>query len=476
MNIDPRYRARLNQITTTLESANLTTQASIYSIRQSYLSPCLNSISTCLSASCHPCFGERRERARARQRRSAAATARGRPEFVFDFYNDGGGEEEEEGEGEGLLAGWGADELDRLLAGSGAGSGGDLAGAENGRGQPGRIPGMSYGATVTTNGIGAGRMMRKSELLDAAVQGGDSTILPGSSMFGFLERLPWKIGGRGVKYKPSAAGLQENPDRRRRRSRRRGKKGDGKGEINGDPEEASALLEEGEDEDGEGHNYNTRNHSKRSNRRNRSDTTTSRSTANSLSSRGDLLPSGDEAADAVPLDDSFAFILSFAKRSTDGERDSISQSQSTPSATKSPSLTSNHSQTQNPSNRHTNVTQQKMQIQTQTQQTKLPSNPHHPTQASKPAMKSPSILSVLSSNNTNNGNSNNGRIHSRQTSEHEDEYIPDHDEYEYGSENEADESALVSPVVETAEHSELRDDCPPAATAAVKDGYGDGEG
>lgn len=111
----------------------------------------------------------------------------------------------------------------------------------------------------------------------------DPTIIPGSSYLGFLERLPWKIGSRKLRYKPSAADLQEHPGASRVK--------DGA---------AEPLLEENEDDTEiwrKGHG------------RQRSDTTTSQSTTNSLSSRGDLIMS-DEEEDAVPLDDEFAVALS----------------------------------------------------------------------------------------------------------------------------------------------------------------------
>ncbi|MCJ1317529.1 hypothetical protein MMC15_002854 [Xylographa vitiligo] len=257
---DPRIRQTLNNISSTLESANLTTQASLFSFSETYINPCLSSITTCLEASCYPCFGAQRDVERRRNRnRMGRSTQRGRPELVFDFYNDEW-DDLEDGEGAGLLGGWGNDELDRLLAGSGGG------GREE---QPGRKGAMSYGSRgLKRNGVtlpGKGDEM-------------DPTVLPNSSMFGFLERLPWKIGGRGVKYKPSAADLQEHPGRKSRA-------------------EGEALLEESEGED-----------TVQRQKRTRSGTTTSRSTNNSLSSRGDLFPSEDED-DAVPLDDEFAMVL-----------------------------------------------------------------------------------------------------------------------------------------------------------------------
>ena len=159
----------------------------------------------------------------------------------FDFYDDW---DDEEGE-------WGNDELDRLLAGT-----------DNAE-QPGKRAGMSYGS-------------RGGKRMGLPKEEGAETIVPSSSMFGFLERLPWKLGGRGTKYRPSAADLQENVGKRR-----------GEEEL---------LIEESEESSGKGH------------RRNRSGTTSSRSTNNSLSSRGDIFPSEDED-DAVPLDDEFAMVL-----------------------------------------------------------------------------------------------------------------------------------------------------------------------
>ena len=287
---DPRVRQTLNRINSTLESANLTTQASLYSFTQAYIAPCLSSITTCLEASCYPCFGARRDVERRMRNRSrmGRSTTRGRPELVFDFYNDEW-DEMEDGEGAGLLGGWGNDELDRLLAGSGGGRGG--GGSE----QPGRKRTMSYGSRggrrKSTTGPGKGGEV-------------DPNIVPTSSMFGFLERLPWKIGGRGVKYKPSAADLQEHPGRKTR-------------------DEGEALLEESEGEE-----------AVRGHQRKRSGTTCSKSTTNSLSSRGDLFPSEDED-DAVPLDDEFTIVLSrkstnqgsdeAASGRTKGKRPSTSQ-------------------------------------------------------------------------------------------------------------------------------------------------------
>ncbi len=194
--------------------------------------------------------------------------ARGRAELSFDFYDDW---DDDNGAGDGLL-GWGNDELDRLLAGSGE--------RDGHVDQPRRQRTMSYGSRRGDGRLPGGKG-RNGVLPNDG--GPDPTIIPRTSIFGFLERLPWKIGGRGVRYRPSAADLQERPGLGRRRQ--------GEGEP---------LIDE-TDESGE--EARATKH-----RRKRSGTSTSRSTNNSLSSRGDLFPSEDED-DAVPLDDEFAMVL-----------------------------------------------------------------------------------------------------------------------------------------------------------------------
>lgn len=238
---DPRIRQTINQISQNLESANLSTQASLFTFSQRYLSPCLASFQSCLEASCQPCFSARDE-----QRRPHRNARRGREGFGFDFYDNW---EEDEAE-------WGNDELDRLLAGSDE--------------QPGKYGGMSYGS----------RGVRRKSFDIPKGGGGDPTVVPSSSMFGFLEGLPWKFGSRGVRYRPSAADLQENVGRKRG--------------------EHEPLVEESEES---GPDAGRGRHGRK-----RSGTDTSRSTNNSLSSRGDLFPSEDED-DAVPIDDEFAIML-----------------------------------------------------------------------------------------------------------------------------------------------------------------------
>lgn len=241
---DPRFRQTLNQISQNIESANISTQASLYSFSQKYISPCFASLNACLEASCQPCYAclSKRENRRHPHRSSR----RGRDDLGFDFYDDW---DEEEGN-------WGNDELDRLLAGSDE--------------QPRRRAGMSYGTGI---------IKRKS--MGIPRDGGpDPNMVPKSSMFGFLERFPWKIGGRSVRYRPSAADLQEN--------------------VGTGVREAEPLMEESEE--------SVTSVRRGRHGRHRSGTANSRSTTNSLSSRGDLFPSEDED-DAVPLDDEFAMVL-----------------------------------------------------------------------------------------------------------------------------------------------------------------------
>ncbi|KAI4195548.1 MAG: hypothetical protein LQ348_002444 [Seirophora lacunosa] len=268
---DPRIRQTLNQISQTVDTAQYTTRASLFSFHQTYLSPCLAHLSTCLEASCAPCYtcvtnaASSAHPSDAAARRRRGGRRRGREELSFDFYDDWAAEEEE---------GWGNDELDRLLAGNETTTAGD--------GQPGRRKGMSY----NYGGIASRRKGGEEDT--------DANMVPRSSMFGFLERLPWKIGGRGRRYKPSAADLQDVGEGSR-----------GKLKAHGEDER---LISEGESGGGEA--------GKSRHGRKRSGTVGSRETTTSLSSRGDLFPSDDEAADAVPLGDEFAMVL--ARRTTQG--------------------------------------------------------------------------------------------------------------------------------------------------------------
>ncbi|KAJ5170465.1 uncharacterized protein N7500_003248 [Penicillium coprophilum] len=265
---DPRIRQRINQISHNIETANETAQEGLYTFSHNYISPCFESIGNCLTACTAPCLPSREDHLRRRRR--------GQAEANFDFYDDWANDEEDDG-----LIGWSTGELDRLLAGSGL--------ARGAADQPRRPRRMSYGTRNTR---------RRSTALMPDNRD-DPTVIPSSSLLGFLERFPWRLGARGVKYRPSAADLQEHPGARRY------------------AHENEPLMEAADD-DGE-------QFSPAPNMRNRSATQSSRGTDNSLSSRGDLFPS-DEEEDAVPLDDEFA--LAFGRRGTGLESDDQSGTKS----------------------------------------------------------------------------------------------------------------------------------------------------
>ncbi|KKZ63119.1 hypothetical protein EMCG_02496 [[Emmonsia] crescens] len=124
----------------------------------------------------------------------------------------------------------------------------------------------------------------------------DPTVIPSSSFLGFLERFPWRIGARGIRYRPSAADLQENPGGARRNVM-----------------ESEPLIEGSDESDMDGSKDDERLPATKT--RSRSGTQSSCETSNSLSSRGDLLPS-DYEEDAVPLDDEFTMTL--GRRDTGG--------------------------------------------------------------------------------------------------------------------------------------------------------------
>ncbi|KAL9635986.1 MAG: hypothetical protein Q9204_002416 [Flavoplaca sp. TL-2023a] len=297
---DPRIRQTINQITQTVDSAQYTTRASLFTFHQTYLAPCLSGISNCLEASCAPCYTCITNAASSNipsdaARRRRTGRRRGRAELSFDFYDDWEAQEEE---------GWGNDELDRLLAGN------DFTSAE-GQQQPGRRGGMSYGGIASrrkTGGLGSGKDMGASE----------ANIVPSSSIFGFLERLPWKIGGKGRRYKPSAADLQDVGEGQRSRTAAL------KARASGEDEPLISESESGE-ESSKGRRH----------MRKRSETVGSRETSNSLSSRGDLLPSEDED-DAVPLDDEFAMVL--ARRTTQGTLSDENSSRKKPGDSRAASM------------------------------------------------------------------------------------------------------------------------------------------
>lgn len=249
---DPRIRQTINQISHNLESANESAQEGLYSFAHNYISPCFSTIGNCVYTCAAPCLPSRQDRLRRRRR--------GRAEANFDFYDDWDNDIADDG-----FLGWGNDELDRLLAGSGL--------ARQSSEQPRRQRAMSYG----TRGP-----RRKGSVL-VPDDRHDPTVIPSSSILGFLERFRWRLGARGLKYRPSAADLQEHPGGPRNYAH-----------------EEEPLMEATEDAEGRVTGGKSG--------RNRSTTQSSRETTTSLSSRGDLIPS-DEEEDAVPLDDEFAMAL-----------------------------------------------------------------------------------------------------------------------------------------------------------------------
>lgn len=232
MRTDPRIRQSLNQFSENLESAADNARAGCFAL-SNYLEPFFTKVAdTCASYTllCMPGGRYRRRRA----------------EFPFDFYNDDYYDEDSN-----AFLGWGNDELDRLLAGSGSTQRGYT-----------RQPIMTYGIAGHSGGnrSGLGNPPRRKSAVVPHDGGPDPTIIPNTSYFGFLGRVPFMRST--LRYKPSAADLQEHPQLKGH--------GSGRGVF----------------------------------RRQRSSTNSSRETEDSLRSRADLFPSEDEA-DAVPLGDEF---------------------------------------------------------------------------------------------------------------------------------------------------------------------------
>ena len=268
---DPRFRRRLNELGQQLESVNEAAQSNLYIFGQTYIRPCFESIGDCfhtaVDSACPTLNLSARDRERARRQQGRR---RGRAELAFDFYDDW---EEEDPD---PLDSWsGNEEFDRLLSSNQ--SYGTVQHT-----QPARPRGMSYPK---------GR--RKSTLDNEP----DPTLIPGSQ--GFIARL-FGSKTKNLRYKPSAADLQEHPGARR---------------LGRDSTEGEALLAE-EGVEGSG---------KRRHRRNRSSTVTSGHTTDSLSSRGDIFPSDEELDDAIPLDDEFAMVLERRTTQSGPETESSSQ-------------------------------------------------------------------------------------------------------------------------------------------------------
>ncbi|EUC44521.1 hypothetical protein COCMIDRAFT_6131 [Bipolaris oryzae ATCC 44560] len=298
---DPRWNRTLQQITENLEHANDTAQENIYGFTQRYIDPCFASVTRCVSACTAPCLPSGHDRRRHRGR------SRGRAESSFDFYDDWDHDDETDG-----LLGWGSDSLDRFLstsAGYGATS------------QPARQPAMSYGQRSRDARYNTPRRNSKTKPRTGPLARDtthDPTLIPSSSYFGFLGRLPFNIGARGLRYKPSAADLIDHPGAARRSL-----------------DEDQPLIDDS-DHDDDDDAARLRNSEHKGHRRQRSDTHASGHTTDSLSSRGDIFPSEDELEDAVPLDDEFTIAL---ERRTTGQwtQDSASSNKTLSAASNRPS-------------------------------------------------------------------------------------------------------------------------------------------
>ncbi|KAI1819645.1 hypothetical protein F4861DRAFT_124262 [Xylaria intraflava] len=260
---DPRLRQRWNQLSQTTETVTENAAAGIWSFGHTYVTPCLASVASALDSCTSICLGDREERARRARDRQRA---RGAAEFSFDFYDDW--DEEFGGHNGGLLGGWRAEDWDRLVAGSGKRK---SQVAETHEQPRANVRGMSYG----TRG-----QRRRASIHE------DPTIIPSTAPLGFLDRLPFKFGGP-LRYKPSAANLQEHPG-----SMKHAQEG-----------EREPLLGPGTYSDMHSNAIPVQT-------RKRSGTAGSGDTSDSFRSRGDLFPSdGEGEEDAVPLDDEFTIPL-----------------------------------------------------------------------------------------------------------------------------------------------------------------------
>ncbi|CAG7565716.1 unnamed protein product [Fusarium equiseti] len=249
---DPRLRQRWNQIAHDTETITDNAAAGIWTFQHNYINPCFSSIANSFEQCTAVCLGAPEERLRRRRERELSHS---RAEYSFDFYDDWYEEEQS-----GLFGAWGNEDWDRLLAGTGSSrkhNGGETE-------QPRRKRGMSYGT----------KDRRRKPSMDD-----DPTVIPKTQPIGFLSKLPWKMGGT-LRYKPSAADLQDHPQRH----------GTGENEP---------LLHSDEDMDLNLDLPVTRK---------RSGTTGSGDTSDSYRSRGDLFPSdGEGEEDAVALDDEVTY-------------------------------------------------------------------------------------------------------------------------------------------------------------------------
>ncbi|KAJ4256663.1 hypothetical protein NW762_008759 [Fusarium torreyae] len=251
---DPRLRQRWNQITHDAETVTENAAAGIWTFQHNYINPCFSSVARSFEQCTAVCLGDPEERLRRRRERELSQN---RAEYSFDFYDDW----YEEEQGGSLFGAWGNEDWDRLLAGTGSQRKHNTGETSE---QPRRKRGMSYGTRDRR---------RKSSI------GDDPTVIPKTQPIGFLSKLPWKMGGGTLRYKPSAADLQDNPQRH----------GEGESEPLLHSDDGSDFVDLPVT-------------------RKRSGTTGSGDTSDSYRSRGDLFPSdGEGEEDAIPLDDEVTY-------------------------------------------------------------------------------------------------------------------------------------------------------------------------
>lgn len=315
MRTDPRIRQNLNHLSSTIESATDSARAGCFAFTKTYLEPIYESLSSCCTTCCSyiPDNDALSHHGPSHNRRSNHNDS----EFPFDFYNDDYWYDYDDG-GRGPSGGflaWGNDELDRLLAGSSS----DTVGHRS-------SPGMYYGGAgpSSTGGVGSdirsgalgligGR--RKRHVGGHHHHGGqhhstadrDPTVIPSTSVFGFLGRFPW-WGRAELRYRPSAADLQEHPGASRVFPTNYTIDGGEDGDVD---EEARQGLLGGSWDAGPSNTNNGRAYQQYASPgrgRKRSQTSSSGTSGESFRSRGDLFPSDGED-DAVPLGDEFSIVL-----------------------------------------------------------------------------------------------------------------------------------------------------------------------
>ncbi|PFH61164.1 hypothetical protein XA68_18047 [Ophiocordyceps unilateralis] len=273
---DPRLRQRWNQIAHDAETVTENAAAGIWSFQHNYINPCLGAVASSAEQCASVCLGSSDERRRRRRERERASA-----EYSFDFYDDW--HDDEAGTSVGMLGGWAGEDWDRLLAGTGS----QTRKHAHVTDQPRRKRAMSYG----TRG---GRE--------------DATIIPSTQPIGFLSKLPWRLGGT-LRYRPSAADLQDNPGKHPdAETQPLLGADDGAESDERDEFEEEGVEEEGESDDDDDDDDDDDHHVRPRPRRRRSGTDGSGDTSDSFRSRGDIFPSdGEGDEDAIPLDDDVTY-------------------------------------------------------------------------------------------------------------------------------------------------------------------------